>query len=149
MDTGLALGAALALCLVGGFLPWVNTEAAVAAAALLLPPAALPFLVIGAAAAQVLAKGSLYGLARWAPRGLPRGAQSRIGRLSARVAARRAPALTVLASSSLGIPPFYLTALACGAVAVPPAAFLAAAFAGGLLRYAVVSLAALVVKGGV
>jgi membrane protein YqaA with SNARE-associated domain len=147
MDEGLALAAALGICIVGGFLPWVNTEAAVVAAALWLPPHALPFLVLGAAAAQVLAKGALYGLARWAPRGLPRRAQAGIQRVSALAARRRSPTLTVLASSTLGVPPFYLVALACGTLAVPFGAFLSAAFVGAAVRYAVVSLAAVLVRG--
>jgi len=107
----------------------------------------LPFLVLGAATAQVLAKGALYGLARWAPRGLPRRAQAGIQRVSALAARRRSPTLTVLASSTLGVPPFYLVALACGTLAVPFGAFLSAAFVGAAVRHAVVSLAAILVRG--
>jgi membrane protein YqaA with SNARE-associated domain len=147
MDQALALAAALGVCIVGGFLPWVNTEAAVVAAALWLPPGALPFLVLGAATAQVVAKGVLYGLARWAPRGLPRRAQAGLQKVSALAAGRRSPTLTVLASSTLGVPPFYLVALACGTLAVPFGAFLSAAFVGAAVRYAVVSLAAVLVRG--
>jgi membrane protein YqaA with SNARE-associated domain len=147
MDQALALAAALGICIVGGFLPWVNTEAAVVAAALWLPPGALPFLVLGAATAQVVAKGVLYGLARWAPRGLPRRAQAGIQRVSALAAGRRSPTFTVLASSALGVPPFYLVALACGTLAVPFGAFLSAAFVGAAVRFAVVSLAAVLVRG--
>ena len=77
MDPGTILAGALAVCVVGGFLPWVNTEAAVVGAALLLPRGVLPLLVLGAAGIQVLAKGTLYCLARWAPRGLPRRARER------------------------------------------------------------------------
>ncbi len=147
MDQALALAAALGICIVGGFLPWVNTEAAVVAAALWLPPGALPFLVLGAATAQVVAKSVLYGLARWAPRGLPRRAQAGIQKVSALAAGRRSPTFTVLASSTLGVPPFYLVALACGTLAVPFGAFLSAAFVGAAVRYAVVSLAAVLVRG--
>jgi membrane protein YqaA with SNARE-associated domain len=149
MDPHVALVAALAFCLLGGFVPWLNTEAAVAAAALVLPRGALPLLVVGAAAAQVLAKGAVYGLARWAPRGLPPRVQERLRRASDVVAQRRSPLLTVLASASVGVPPFYLTALACGAVAVPMRSFLSAAFAGALVRCALVSGAALLAREGV
>jgi len=147
MNEGLALASALGVCIMGGFLPWVNTEAAVAAAALWLPRHALPFLVLGAATAQVLAKAALYGLARWAPRSLPRRAQAGLQRVSALAARRRSPTRIVLASAALGVPPFYLVALASGALAVPFGAFLSAAFVGAAVRYALVSLAAVLVRG--
>ena len=147
MDTGIALAGALGLCLVGGFLPWMNTEAAVVGAALVLPPPLVPLLVVGAALAQVLAKGTVYGLARWAPQGMPRKARARLERVSGLARLRRAPTLTVLASSTVGVPPFYLVTLACGTVAVPFGAFLAAAFVGSVIRYAVLSLATVLVWG--
>jgi membrane protein YqaA with SNARE-associated domain len=147
MDAGVALAGALGLCVVGGFLPWVNTEAAVVGAALLLPPPLVPLLVVGAALAQVLAKGTLYGLARWVPRGMPRRARAQLERVSALARRRRSLTLTVLASSTLGVPPFYLVTLACGTVAVPFGAFLATAFVGSVVRYAVLSLATVLVRG--
>lgn len=148
MDAGLALAGALGICMLGGFLPWVNTEAAVVAAALLLPPQLLPLLVLGAAVAQVLAKGTLYGLARWAPRGMPRRAQAQLHRIAPLAARRRSLTLTVLASSTAGVPPLYVVSLACGTLAAPFGPFLTAAFVGALVRYAVVSLATVLVRGG-
>jgi membrane protein YqaA with SNARE-associated domain len=147
MDTGTALAGALGLCLVGAFLPWANIEAAVVGAALVLPPPLVPLLVVGAALAQVLAKGTVYGLARWAPQGLPQKARARLERLSELARRRRSPTLTVLASSTVGVPPFYLVTVACGTVAVPFGAFLAAAFVGSVIRYAVLSLATVLVRG--
>jgi membrane protein YqaA with SNARE-associated domain len=148
MDPGTILAGALAVCVVGAFLPWVNTEAAVVGAALLLPRGALPLLVLGAAGIQVLAKGSLYGLARWAPRGLPRRARVQLERFSGLVTRRRSLALTVLFSSTVGVPPLYLVTLACGAVAVPPSTFLAAAFLGTVVRYTVISGATVLLRAG-
>jgi membrane protein YqaA with SNARE-associated domain len=148
MDPGLALAGAVGICLLGGFLPWLNTEAAVVAAALLLPPRLVPLLVLGAALAQVLAKGTLYGLARWAPRGIPRRARARLDRIAQLAARRRSLTVIVLASSTVGVPPFYLVSLACGTLAAPFGAFLSAALVGALLRYAVVSLATVLVRGG-
>jgi membrane protein YqaA with SNARE-associated domain len=148
MDPGTILAGALGVCVVGGFLPWVNTEAAVVGAALLLPRGILPLLVLGAAGIQVVAKGTLYGLARWAPRGLPRRARERLERLSGLAARRRSLALTVLSSSTVGVPPLYLMTLACGTVAVPPGAFLAAAFVGTVVRYAVIALATVLLRAG-
>lgn len=147
METGIALTGALGLCLVGGFLPWVNAEAAVVGAVLVLPPRLVPLLVVGAALAQVTAKGTLYGLARWAPQGMPQRAQAQLARLSGHARRRRYPTLTILVSSTLGVPPFYLVTLASGTVAVPFGAFLAAALGGSVIRYAVISLVTLVVRG--
>lgn len=148
MEPGLALAGALGICVLGGFLPWVNSEAAVVAAALLLPPRLVPLLVLGAALAQVLAKGTLYGLARWAPRGMPRRARAQLDRISRLAARRRSLTLTVLASSTVGVPPFYLVSLACGTLSAPFGAFLSTAFLGAVLRYAVVSLATVLVRRG-
>lgn len=145
METGIALAGALGLCLVGGFLPWVNAEAAVVGAALVLPPPLVPLLVVGAALAQVTAKGTLYGLARWAPQGLPQKARAQLERLSGLARRRRYP--TLFASSTLGVPPFYLVTLASGTVAVPFGAFLAAGFGGSVIRYAVVAITTLLVRG--
>lgn len=147
MDTGIALAGAVAFCLLGGFVPWLNTEAAVVGAALVLPAPFVPLLVVGAAVAQVLAKGTVYGLARWAPGGMPAKLRARVERASALARLRRSPTLTVIASSALGVPPFYLVTLACGTVAVPLGGFLAAAFVGSIARYALLSLVTLLVWG--
>jgi membrane protein YqaA with SNARE-associated domain len=147
MDAGVALAGAIGVCVVGGFLPWVNAEAAVVGAALLLPRQAVPLLVMGAALAQVAAKGTLYGLARWAPRGMPRRARAQLERISGLARRRRSLTLTVLASSTVGVPPLYLVTLACGTAAVPFGAFLSAAFVGTVVRYAVLSLAMVLVRG--
>jgi membrane protein YqaA with SNARE-associated domain len=146
MEPATILASALAVCAVGGFLPWVNTEAVVVGSALLLPRGALPLLVLGAAAVQVLCKGALYGVARWAPRAMPRRAHARLERISALAAGRRSLTLTVLASSTVGVPPLYLVSLACGTVAVPPGAFLGAAFFGTVVRYAVLSVATVLLR---
>jgi membrane protein YqaA with SNARE-associated domain len=146
MDAATALAGAIGFCVVGGLLPWMNTEAAVVAAALLLPPPLVPVLVVGAALAQVAAKGALYGIARWAPRGLPRKARAGLERASA-LARGRSLTVTVLTSSTVGVPPFYLVTLACGTVAAPFASFLTAALVGTAVRYALLSLATVLVRG--
>jgi membrane protein YqaA with SNARE-associated domain len=148
MEPVMVLVGALTACVVGGFLPWVNTEAVVVGAALLLPPGVLPLLVLGAAFTQVLSKGALYGLARWVPRAMPRRARARLEEISGLAARRRSLTLTVLASSTVGVPPFYLVTLACGTVAAPPGAFLGAAFVGTAVRYGVLSAATVLLRAG-
>jgi membrane protein YqaA with SNARE-associated domain len=146
MSAVLTIAAAVGLGAVGAVVPWVCTEAALVSAVILLPPRLVPVLVLGVALAQVAGKGALYGVARWAPRAVPQKARERLERLSARCR-RRGPSGLVLASSSLGIPPFYAVTLACGTLAVPLARFLAAALAGSLIRYAAFALATELARG--
>jgi membrane protein YqaA with SNARE-associated domain len=148
MEPVTVIGGALVVCAIGGFLPWVNTEAVVVGAALLLPRGALPLLVLGAAGTQVLCKGTLYGLARWVPRAMPQRARARLEGISAVAARRGSLTLTVLASSTVGVPPLYLVTLACGTVAAPAGAFLGAAFLGTAVRYAVLSVATVLLRAG-
>ena len=147
MQPAWILAGALAACVLGGFLPWANAEAAIAGAALLLPRAALPLLVLGAASAQLIAKGVVYAAVRRAPERLPERARPALARLHGLARRPHALLLTVLASSALGVPPFYLVTLACGAAAAPRGAFLATAFVGLLLRYGFVIGAALFAWG--
>jgi membrane protein YqaA with SNARE-associated domain len=148
MGSALALAGAIGVCLVGGLLPWASTEAAVAAAALVVPRGALPLLVVGAALGHVLAKGALYGLARWAPGVLPARVKAGLERMGGAVPRGRSFTLTVLASSTTGVPPLYLATLAWGAMAAPLGRFLVAAFAGTVVRYALLSLVAVLARGG-
>lgn len=142
-----ALVTAIGTCLLGSFLPWINVEVVVVGSALVLPHASLPLLVLGGAAAQMVAKGSLYLLARRAPQHLPARLRGQVKRLPSLAGRRRTALATVLASSSLSIPPFYLVALACGTLAIPFESFLAAGFAGMLARYAVLVGAATALGG--
>lgn len=148
MEPVFILAGALALCMVAAFLPWANAEAAIVGAVLLLPRWALPLLVLGAAAAQVIAKSAVYAAARRAPERMPTRARAVLARMRTLALRRRALVLTVLGSSTLGVPPFYLVALACGAAAAPLAVFVLAGFTGMLLRYAALAGAVLLAGGG-
>jgi len=148
MEPAWILWGALVACVVAALLPWANAEAAIVGATLLLPREALPLLVLGAAAAQVTAKSAVYGLARWAPDRMPARARATLARVHTLARRRSALTVTVLASSALGVPPFYLVALACGAAAAPLGAFVAAAFAGMVLRYGVLAGAVALAWGG-
>ncbi len=70
MDYGVLIGA-VATCAAGGIFPWINSEVVVIGASILLPGSSLPALVLGCASAQMIAKGFLYGITRWAPTSLP------------------------------------------------------------------------------
>jgi membrane protein YqaA with SNARE-associated domain len=148
MNAAITIAGAVGLCALGSVAPWVCSEAAVVSAVVLLPPRLVPLLVLCAAVGQVAGKGALYGVARWAPRAVPQGARARLERVSARCRGRR-PSGLVLASSTLGVPPFYVVTLACGTLAVPFDRFLAAALAGSLIRYAAFALATELARGAV
>jgi len=126
-------------CVVSGFLPWVSAEVIVGAAVLATTRATWPFLVGASAAGQMLAKVTLYSLARWAPGRLPAraaGALLRLGRLTPTPAAAL---LAVFSSAAVGLPPLYLTTLGAGVVRLSLPLFMAAGTLGILLRYSAVA----------
>jgi membrane protein YqaA with SNARE-associated domain len=78
---------------------------------------------------------------------MPQKALAQLDRLSELARRRRYPTLTILASSTLGVPPLYLATLASGAMRLPFGTFLAATFVGSVLRYAVLSVATVLARG--
>ena len=109
----------------------------------------LPLLVLGAAGIAGARQGHALRPRTLGAAGACRGGRARGSSGSRRsLTRRRSLRLTVLASSTVGVPPFYLVTLACGTVAVPPGAFLAAAFLGTAVRYAVLSAATVLLRAG-
>lgn len=135
-------------CIVGGFLPWVNTEVVVTGAALVVTPPDTVLLVLLAAAGQMLAKTAVYVLARRAPERLPEKARTFLSRPDRLGRGRTAVTLALLASSAVGLPPFYLTTLAAGALRVPLVVFACAGLAGTAVRYTVLAVGAATVASG-
>ncbi|HUF51157.1 MAG TPA: hypothetical protein VMN60_10005 [Longimicrobiales bacterium] len=123
-------------CLVGSFVPLVNTELIVLAAAAAAPPALLAPLALIAATTQMAAKSVLY----FAGGGMLRVPVNRwTCRLheaaSAGARFRNGGGMVIFASAFAGIPPFYLTSIASGAVRHPFTRFVAIGFAGRMLRF--------------
>jgi membrane protein YqaA with SNARE-associated domain len=84
------------------------------------------------------------------PVGHPKDAAESAGAARSALRTREAttlPTLTILASSTLGVPPLYLATLASGAMRLPFGTFLAATFVGSVLRYAVLSVATVLARG--
>jgi membrane protein YqaA with SNARE-associated domain len=135
-------------CVVGGVLPWINTEVILTGAALLAAPNDIAALVLAAAAGQTFAKSAVYALARWAPHLLHRKARAFLVRGRSLGRRRRAVPLTLLVSSAVGFPPFFLTTLAAGALRVPFVVFASAGLAGAAIRYATLAYGAVLVTGG-
>lgn len=134
MDMSVLIGAALT-CVVGGFLPWVNTEIVVVGASFILPPSVAPALVIACALAQMASKATIYGITRWAPERLPERARRLIARAERYRGRRLILGGAVLSGALIAIPPFYLVTLACGVLRVPFAVFAAAGLLGTSVRY--------------
>jgi hypothetical protein len=140
MSATVLLGA-LTGAVVSGVVPIVNAELLLLGLALASPDAA-PVLVLVVAAGQMIAKCALFltggrltagalapRLTRW---GLDRGG-------------RRAAAPLVAASAALGLPPFYLVAVAGPSLGVRFRTFALVGLAGRLVRFAaVLALPALV-----
>lgn len=134
MELTLILGAA-ATCALGGVLPWISAEAVLLGAALALPPSLLPALVLSCALGQMVGKGGLYGVMRWAPHRLPQRARRVLNRVEPLSRRPRLLGGSVFTGAAAGLPPFYLVTLASGLAGLPLATFALAGLGGCLVRY--------------
>ena len=141
MDVSALIGA-VAVCVLGGVIPWVNSEVAVAGATLLVSPSALPVLVVVCAVAQMSAKTALYGLTRWAPHKLPARFRTILERAEKYRDRRGLLGLAIFSGAFIALPPFYLVTLASGLLRVPLPLFFVVGVAGTALRYSFVVWAA-------
>jgi membrane protein YqaA with SNARE-associated domain len=133
-------GGTFVVSIIAGLVPVVNAEVFLVGLVRLAVdrPTQLPMIVVMAAVGQMVAKLGLYYVGRGMME-LPR------GRYKAKIIAARArleqwrsrPYLVYAASSLFGLPPFYLTVLAAGALRIRLPAFLAIGLAGRLIRFAV------------
>jgi membrane protein YqaA with SNARE-associated domain len=136
-----------ALAIVSALLPWVNAELMLLAVAAPMTSAMdLAVIVMAVTAGQVSGKGALY----WIARRTPHSPTGRFGRAVERwrVACdkRAASAQTMmLVSAMFGVPPFFATTVAAGALKIDFGRFLGAAIVGRLLHFSGVALAPLLV----
>jgi membrane protein YqaA with SNARE-associated domain len=151
-EAGLAWACAgcFALTVVSAIVPWVNAELIVLSLPVLAPSrSTLALLLLVATAGQMTGKVAVY----WAARGGARVPSPRVARLLERwrprfAASRRSAAGFVVLSSAVGIPPFFVTTLAAGALRMNLTEFIAAGTCGRLLRFgALVVVPDLVVRG--
>lgn len=133
---------AFGLAVASALLPWVNAELILLAIASPLTSALdLAFVVVAVTAGQVTGKTVLYWMARRAPQG------SWTGRFAGvverwRNACHGRPAsaqVMMLVSAVVGVPPFYVTTMAAGALRISFPRFLGAAVLGRLLHFAAVA----------
>jgi len=148
MDIGILVGAALT-CALGGVFPWINSEVVILGAALLVPPTALPVLVIGCALGQMSSKAGVYAITRWAPHVLPDRARALLDRAERYRGRQGVLVGAVFLGSAVSLPPFYLVTLASGLLRVPFALFCLVGLFGTATRYAVLVTTACWLGGGV
>ena len=133
---GLLIGTAIS-----GVVPVVNAELLVLAAAATVPLAGLPLVVAVATGGQMLAKTTLFAVARWVPDRLPKKAQAALDRASGKVATYgRGLASLVFASAASGFPPFYGVSLACGTLGMRLRTFVIIGCAGRAVRFGALAL---------
>ena len=137
---GLYVGTFL-VCFVAGLVPIINAELFLAgiSAWAIASPAPLPAIVLLAAAGQMAAKLLLY----YAALGmfeLPKGRhKERIEKARSKIEKWRSKPKAVLAlSATLGLPPFYLSSFAAGALKIRLRTFCAIGMAGRVLRFSLV-----------
>jgi membrane protein YqaA with SNARE-associated domain len=130
--------ATLGAAFLSGFVPVVNIEAYLVAAAALAPAVPAPGVVAAAALGQMAAKTLLFlggrGLVSVPSRGAER-ARDLAARLAAR--GRSAPAL-VFTSALTGLPPFFVVSVAAGMGGLRAGPFVVAGLAGRFLRFGAV-----------
>ena len=128
-----------AICGVGALVPFVNTEVYLIGAAALVPRELWPPLVVAGTVGAMAGKVLLYYAGRGVVR-LPGGRVKRgLQKAQTQMETRPRVGMALYAVSSLvGIPPFYVTTLAAGAVGMNFTFFLVVGFVGRLIRFALV-----------
>lgn len=128
-----------AICGIGALVPFVNTEVYLIGAAALTPPELWAPLVVAGTVGAMAGKVLLYYAGRGVVK-LPGGRVKRgLEKARSQMETRPRVGMALYAASALiGIPPFYVTTLAAGAVRMNIAFFLAVGFVGRLVRFALV-----------
>jgi membrane protein YqaA with SNARE-associated domain len=134
-------GGTFAVSLIAGLVPLVNTEVFLVALVRLgvERSSQLAPIVVFAAVGQMVAKAILYYTGR-SLLDLPRGRyKDKVLLLRAKIDRWQSkPYLIYAVSSVLGLPPFYLTVLAAGAMRIRFDAFLVIGVLGRILRFAII-----------
>lgn len=133
-------GGTLVVALVAGIVPFINTELFLVGLVRLAVDRSsqLAPVVLCAAVGQMVAKIVLYYTGRTLL-DLPRGRyRDKVALLRTKIDRwQTKPYLIYAVSAVLGLPPFYLTVLAAGAMRIRFDAFLALGFVGRVVRFAV------------
>jgi membrane protein YqaA with SNARE-associated domain len=137
-----------AICGAGALIPFLNTELYLIGASALTPRELWAPLVIAGTVGAMAGKVVLYYAGRGVVR-LPGGrVKAGIASMQARMEAHPAAGMALYAASAVaGLPPFYVTTVAAGAVRMNFTFFLVVGFLGRLVRFALVVALPQVAKG--
>ena len=131
----------LAFCVAGAIIPFLNTELYLLTVSALAPEGFIFPLVVAATLGQMIGKVAMF----YGGRGVGRVRSERVRRgvvkLRERLGGR--PWLTKLvlfSSATVGLPPLYLMAVACGTLGMGVVSFFLIGTAGRLIHFAVVAL---------
>jgi membrane protein YqaA with SNARE-associated domain len=142
MSPLLTVLATYGVLLLSAVVPFVNAELYLIAAAALAPRDLLVPLIVAATLGQMTGKLLMY----YAGRGAVHLPSARVRRAIATVRTRYADRsalgdLTILASASVGLPPFYVVSIAAGMLGIHVARFAALGTVGRAARFAAIVLA--------
>lgn len=149
MGTLEILSSTLLGAVASAFVPLINAEVLVLSAVALAPRhLALPCIAV-VTVGQMLGKSVLYLAGRGALR-VPWLLSDRRMQEAGAFLQRRggASSLVVFTSASTGLPPFYLTTLACGLLRMPFSRFAVLGFVGRLIRFSAVGVFPHLVRRG-
>jgi membrane protein YqaA with SNARE-associated domain len=138
-----------AICGAGALIPFLNTEVYLIGASAMAPRALWVPLVVSGTVGAMAGKVLLYYAGRGVVK-LPRGRVQRgLATMQARMEEKPlAGKLLYAASAVVGVPPFYVTTVAAGAVGMNFAFFLTVGFFGRLIRFALVVALPQLAKAG-
>lgn len=134
-------------CVVGAFVPVINTELLLLSMSAAAPPALVLPIIVAAAVGQMVGKSVIYAAARGALR-LPAGRiAEHVNNAAAHMSSRQHISGALLfASAASGLPPFYLMSITAGLIKLSFARFLLLGTSGRLLRFAAIVLFPQVIK---
>ncbi len=129
-----------AVCIAGSIVPLINTEIYLVSAVALSPPAYVVPLVIAASVGQMVGKVVMYYAGRGVLKLPSERVRTRMVAMQARIQARpRAGAAVLFTSATVGLPPLYVVAIACGAARMNLVSFIVLGTVGRLIHFAAVA----------
>lgn len=142
-----AFATTFAVCIAGSIVPLINTEIYLVSAVALSPPAYVVPLVIAASVGQMVGKVVMYYAGRGVLKLPSERVRTRMVAMQARIQARpRAGAAVLLTSATVGLPPLYVVAIACGAARMNLASFIVLGTVGRLIHFTAVAAIPQLVK---
>lgn len=130
-----------AVCVVGSFIPLINTEVYLLSVSALSPAEFMGPLVVAATVGQMAGKVAMF----YGGRGIGRMRSARVrlhvSRMRRRLQRRPNVArFTLFSSATLGLPPLYVVSIACGTIGMGILSFVLIGSVGRLIHFAIVAM---------